>query len=618
MTSFSDDFLSWFPPTRVSHSLPVCAVRYYGLELSPEEKSIIFKEIQTSTCTQQTMANYLGVTPIRIEKLVHDVRHGKRLSDTGGRSSKLDDYGKDLLCAEIIRRRESGAPMTKSELYLEVNQAVSSMDIRLGGNGLTTSVHKQTADKILSSMHGTAEKGQVTTKARQRESQDIRNFVSMAAMNEAYGSNKPCQLIGNYDATQFVVTVKNQELLITIKKESSNDSDDDMEERPLTNVEDSTLDFGIKWFMIASASGHLGTDVFLVNNPNMTDDEFTSSQIRGLSHRSDPTAFGYLCFCKTRCGNQKFFEWYTSVIVTSFVEQCRQLVPEDNRQQNFYMVADGEAIQVKPVEDDGIASILDSHMIDLGKGPASCTGTMGNACDRSNLFKASKKVLKSEKSLTVVDFEDPALEQVINAYISDSQSSLSAEKRRNISKGLIKVARSLARVVNFQIVSHGFQRIGVYPLDHTRCIRNMDEQVLRQYDKVTLDSIIAKIPQLAEVYLDEETGGQISESQMDEFGIPRTVNDDKRSAPKDQRSQSNQRAVMLSNPASRKRRKEWVRRHESKASGMKDSEAPANTDDDTSAGTKRKRKPNRPKAEIEAEKLAKAARKLEREAKVNH
>ena len=45
---------------------------------------------------------------------------------------------------------------------------------------------------------------------------------------------------------------------------------------------------------------------------------------------------------------------------------------------------------------------------------------------------------------------------------------------------------------------------------------------------------------------------------MDDAGIPTIVTDDRRSATKDHRTQNQQRAVMLSNPASRKRRKDWL------------------------------------------------------------
>jgi hypothetical protein len=113
----------------------------------------------------------------------------------------------------------------------------------------------------------------------------------------------------------------------------------------------------------------------------MEADDFTVHRILGLSHRNDPTAFGWLCVCKTRAGNSKFFEWYTSSVMTSFVGHFRELLPEDQREDSFYMTADGESLQTAPVQNDEVMKKLVEFNINLGKGPASCTNTIGNACD---------------------------------------------------------------------------------------------------------------------------------------------------------------------------------------------------------------------------------------------
>ncbi len=86
---------------------------------------------------------------------------------------------------------------------------------------------------------------------------------------------------------------------------------------------------------------------------------------------------------------------YITTIMTSFIQNCRDILPEDQRDQSFYMVADGEQLQLQQYDDEKIMTMLEEYSIELGKGPASCTNMMGNACDRSHLFKAAKKVLKS-------------------------------------------------------------------------------------------------------------------------------------------------------------------------------------------------------------------------------
>jgi hypothetical protein len=254
---------------------------------------------------QQIIVDYLQVNIRSVEYLISDFKHKKVFTDTGFRPCKVDAEGLTSLKHEVLKRKDELKPITKSEFPIAVHRVARETNIRNGGTGLNVTVWKNTCDKIFDDIDASAEIGQTTTKARYRESKDIRNFVSMGVMNEAYALYKPPQMIGNYDATQFVVSLKNQELLITIKREYLNGSCDDGN-LPLTNVEDSPLDFGIKWMMTANAIGHLGMDVFLVNDPHMDADAISLYEITGLTHRSDPKASGWLVFCKTRWGIPAF------------------------------------------------------------------------------------------------------------------------------------------------------------------------------------------------------------------------------------------------------------------------------------------------------------------------
>jgi len=143
------------------------------------------------------------------------------------------------------------------------------------------------------------------------------------------------------------------------------------------------------------------------------------------------------------------------------------LLSTELEDDHFYLVADGEEVQIKPVDDDEVNNALMESRIDLGKGPASCTDTEGNACDRSNLFK----ILKSQTSVTVNDFRDPILENKIKSTISENHISISNSKAQFMSAGVVKIVRSIAKAVNYQVIQHGFARIGVYPLDHRQCLR---------------------------------------------------------------------------------------------------------------------------------------------------
>ncbi len=76
----------------------------------------------------------------------------------------------------------------------------------------------------------------------------------------------------------------------------------------------------------------------------MNEEEFTVTEIKGLSHNVDPSTSGWLCFAKTRGGNKNFFTWYMTKIVTKFVSACRENLPQEHSDDSFYLVADGEEI----------------------------------------------------------------------------------------------------------------------------------------------------------------------------------------------------------------------------------------------------------------------------------
>jgi hypothetical protein len=228
-------------------------VSYCGIPWSVHQKQTIHTEHKENAVKQKIIADYLKVNIRRVEYLISDFKHKEVFTDTGCRPCNVDAEGLTSLKHQVLKQKDELKPMTKSEFLIAVHRVARDTNIRNGGTGLNVTVCKNTCDKIFEDIDASAEIGQTATKARYRESKDVRNFVSMAVMNEAYALDQPPQMIGNYDATQFV-SLKNQELLITIKREHLNGSCDDGN-LSLTNVEDSPLDFGIKWMMTANAIG---------------------------------------------------------------------------------------------------------------------------------------------------------------------------------------------------------------------------------------------------------------------------------------------------------------------------------------------------------------------------
>ena len=131
------------------------------------------------------------------------------------------------------------------------------------------------------------------------------------------------------------------------------------------------------------------------------------------------------------------------------------------------------------------------------KCPASCTDTIGNACDRSNLFKSSKRVLKTAQSSSSREYKNPGLERLISETLRQYHPGITDHKRRIYSEGLVRIARSLAHVVTFDIVANQFKRIGLDPVDSQLCFVNCRQDVLESIGKTKLDDVALKIPDMA-------------------------------------------------------------------------------------------------------------------------
>lgn len=71
---------------------------------------------------------------------------------------------------------------------------------------------------------------------------------------------------------------------------------------------------------MANADGRINENsIFIVADGKLDEKAFhyyTILRINGLGR--DSGNMGYLCFCKTRAGNEAFFNWITKGIVSSF------------------------------------------------------------------------------------------------------------------------------------------------------------------------------------------------------------------------------------------------------------------------------------------------------------
>ena len=119
------------------------------------------------------------------------------------------------------------------------------------------------------------------------------------------------------------------------------------------------------------------------------------------------------------------------------------------------MTCDEEDCQIAAIEDDEVSRILNENRIDVGKGCASCSGTVGNAADRSKVFCSTKMVLKHSKQATTrakLDNSDPSLHALLIATIKSHRPNISSAKRNQISEGLIAIVKALKHVLSTPVM----------------------------------------------------------------------------------------------------------------------------------------------------------------------
>jgi hypothetical protein len=117
-------------------------------------------------------------------------------------------------------------------------------------------------------------------------------------------------------------------------------------------------------------------------------------------------------------------------------------------------------------------------------------------------------------------------------------------------KGLVKIVRSLSSV----------------PLDTMKCLSNCAQDVLDSLGSEKLQEIAAKIPDLSKYFLDDSEGQLREEGIMDNYDNPRFETGDSRIADKDNRTQCQQRVVVLNSKGARKRRRDWIEKKNSQNS----------------------------------------------------
>jgi len=167
------------------------------------------------------------------------------------------------------------------------------------------------------------------THARIVAENDPRNALSMHALVKAFSTDLAPTMIGNFDATQYVVSQERPDQGYYIKQER-------LDDKPLTAESSGGLDFAIKFYHVHNAAGFTSTPVFNIADGNMGEEDADFYTISGLGTNGTQRNFGYLCFTKTRACNKKFYDWFAKQILIPFVVESRESIDAKVSNINYF------------------------------------------------------------------------------------------------------------------------------------------------------------------------------------------------------------------------------------------------------------------------------------------
>ena len=114
----------------------------------------------------------------------------------------------------------------------------------------------------------------------------------------------------------------------------------------------------IKYCCVITAAGCASDPVYLVADANMSEDVIDVHVVKGLGCSTSITSKAYLVFCKTRCGNDIFFDWFNKSIIVESTRNIREENDWNKEEYPAYVTSDGEALQINCYKSDEYKNIF--------------------------------------------------------------------------------------------------------------------------------------------------------------------------------------------------------------------------------------------------------------------
>jgi len=167
---------------------------------------------------------------------------------------------------------------------------------------------------------------------------------------------------------------------------------------------------------------------------------------------------------------------------------------------------DGESEQVAIIDEPKLVEKLNNAKIVMAKSPASCSAIL-QPSDVGPFFKAVKKTLKH---LNTDIWNDPATRVLLQEAFAIHD--FSAAFKTKLINAVLKVNFVVQGFNHRDIISKGYQEIGMFPYDFSRVIG----KCISKWTLNDVNMMKYYLPELTNIFIEK---GKVEDADMDRFGI---------------------------------------------------------------------------------------------------
>jgi hypothetical protein len=282
-----------------------------GKELTLDEKTWLSMQVINGVSTATELSKKCHLPANIISRWVRAIKSGSKLAISGRPTIVAKEHLPKI--QDFINSSKTSIKAAAFEEEVYKYAILTSQDSKNTSESQVRRPSRRTLGRLKNALQIKTGNAELTTNARAIACADIRNAVSMCAAQHLMVPLVSHFLILNMDATQYAVgNNSNRKAKVKyINRPSKGKSLEVVKEKGDSGI----TCFFIKNYLLISAGGVAADPVYIIADDNMNKEEIDIHEVDGLGNNISPDNKGYVIFCKTRCADLKFYEWFNATVL---------------------------------------------------------------------------------------------------------------------------------------------------------------------------------------------------------------------------------------------------------------------------------------------------------------